>query len=422
MGLGEYGHQLACPMTANQSRFDLFRNRDFAIYWTGGALSSAGTSLQSVAASVYVYTLTGSPLMVGLLNFAYFSPVLLFSLYGGVLADRFDRQRLVIICQSVSLVLAATLTFLTATGRVTPALVIALSFGMGAAYSLAKPALSALLPSLVPRTDLPNATAINSLQFIGGGVVGSSVAALVLAFRGPEWAFGLNALTFLGPILAMLLIRIPADAAPKKTSTAGFGALLEGLRYVRADATMMVVVAAVVMTNGAVEALRTLAPTFATEILGQGEAATGTIVAAYSIGALIALLSFGWIHQRIPGFQLASVGFVLQGVGAALFALSPAYPLSLLAALPIGMGFSLNTPVLNSRLQEIAPEEFRGRVMSTFAMAHLGMRPFSALLAGALASAVGARLAMLAFALVAPIGLWILYRGTRERSEPVPAT
>ncbi len=347
---------------------------------------------------------------------------MLFSLYGGVLADRYDRQRLVIVCQSVSLVLATTLTVLTATGRVTPALVIALSFGMGAAYSLAKPALSALLPALVPRTDLAHATAINSIQFVGGGVVGSSVAALVLAFRGPEWAFGLNALTFLGPITAMLLIRLPKETAPKTTATGGLSALLDGLRYVRGDATMVVVIAAVVMTNGAVEALRTLAPTFATEILGQPASATGAIVAATSVGALIALLSFGWVHRRIPGFQLASLGFVLQGVGAALFALSPAYPLSLIAALPIGLGFAFNTPVLNSRLQELSPEEFRGRVMSTFAMAHLGMRPFSALLAGALASVAGARLAMLAFALVAPVGLWILYRGTRQRAEAVAAT
>jgi MFS family permease len=348
--------------------------------------------------------------------------VLLLSLYGGVLADRYDRQRLVIVCQTVSLLLATALTVLTATGRVTPALVIALSFGMGAAYSLAKPALSALLPALVPRTDLAHATAINSIQFVGGGVVGSTVAALVLAFRGPEWAFGLNALTFLGPITAMLLIRLPTEIEFKKTATSGLSALVEGLRYVRGDATMVVVIAAVVMTNGAVEALRTLAPTFATEILGQPASATGTIVAAGSVGALIALLSFGWVHRRIPGFQLASLGFVLQGVGAALFALSPIYPLSLLAAMPIGLGFSFNTAVLNSRLQELSPEEFRGRVMSTFAMAHLGMRPFSALLAGALASVAGARVAMLAFALVAPLGLWILYRGTKGRVETAPAT
>jgi MFS family permease len=359
--------------------------------------------------------------MVGVLNFAYFSPILLFSLYGGVLADRYDRRWIVVICQSISLALAAALTLLTVTGRVTPALVIALSFGMGTAYSLAKPATSALLPALVPRADLAPATAINSIQFVGGGVVGSSVAALVLAFQGPEWAFGLNTLTFLGPIVAMLLIRLPVQSAPKKSSPTGFGALLEGLRYVRSDSTMVVVVAAVVMTNGAIEALRTLAPTFATEVLGQGESATGTIVAASSVGALIALLSFGWVHRRLPGFQLASLGFLLQGIGAALFALSPTYPLSLIAALPIGLGFSFNTPVLNSRLQELSPEEFRGRVMSTFAMAHLGMRPFSALLAGALASFVGARPAMLVFALVAPIGLWILYRGTREQPEPVPA-
>jgi MFS family permease len=398
-------------MSKSPDRLALFRNRDFAIYWTGGAISSAGTSLQGVAASVFIYTLTDSALMVGVLNFAYFSPVLLFSLYGGVLADRYDRRRLVVVCQSVSLVIAAVLTVITAMGLTTPLLLIAFSFGIGAAYSLAKPSLSALLPALVPRGDLANATAVNSIQFILGGVVGSSVAAAVLAFRGPEWAFGLNTLTFLGPIVAMFLIRVPEQAMPRKVTAGGLESLLEGLRFVRADQTMVVVVTAVVLTNGAVEALRTLAPTFATEILGQDASAAGIIVAASSVGALLALTTFGWVHGRLPGFQLASVGFLLQAVGAAMFALSPSFPLSLLAALPIGLGFSYNTPVLNSRLQELAPEEFRGRIMSTFAMAHLGMRPFSALLAGALASVVGARGAMLAFALVAPVGLWILYRG-----------
>lgn len=409
-------------MGAQADRLALFRDRDFAIYWSGGAVSSVGTSLQSVAASVYIFSLTNSPLMVGVLNFAYFSPVLLFSLYGGALADRYDRQRIVMLCQTLSLALAAALALLTSAGLMTPALLIAFSFAIGLTYSLAKPALSALLPSLVPRGDLAHATAINSIQFILGQVVGSSLAALVLAISGPAWAFGLNALTFLGPIVAMLLIRIPEQELPKKAAAAGFGAVIEGLRFLRTDPSMMVIIGAVVLTNSAVEALRTLAPTFATDVLGQGESATGFIVAASSFGALIALITFGGIHRRLPGFQLTSLGFLLQGVGAALFALSPTYPLSLLAALPIGLGFSYNTPVLNSKLQELAPDEFRGRVMSTFAMAHLGMRPFSALVAGALASIAGPRLAMLAFALVAPIGLWILYKGTRgERAEPAPA-
>lgn len=410
------------PGIAERSdRLALFRNRDFALYWCGGAISNVGTSLQSVAASAYIFALTGSPLMVGLVNFAYFSPILLFSLYGGAVADRYDRQHVIMLCQAISLTLAAALAVLTGRGLMTPVLLIVFSFGIGAAYSIAKPALLALLPALVPRAELANATAVNSIQFIVGQVVGSSLAAVVLAVSGVTWAFGLNALTFLGPIVAMILIRIPAQVAPKRVAAPGFGAVLEGLRFMRTDPTMLVILGAVILTNGAVEALRTLAPIFATDVLGQEISATGVIVAASSVGALLALTTFGWFHRWLPGFRLTRLGFLLQGVGAVLFALSPTYPFSLLAALPIGLGYAYCTPVLNARLQEIAPEVFRGRVMATYAMANLGMRPFFALLAGALASLAGPRPAMLALALVAPIGFWLLSRGTRtEREEQAP--
>ncbi len=420
------------PARDRYSRLGSFRHRDFAIYWAGGFLSNSGTWLQNVAGSVYIFSLTGSPLMVGVLNFANFSPIFVFSLFGGVLSDRFERRKIVIVTQSLTMVVAAVLTLLTFADLTTPTILIAVTFLIGTSYAVAKPSLTALLPSLVPREEIAQATATNTLQFIIGQIVGSSLAALILAIASPAWAFGVNTLTFTAIIAAMLLIH-PRESASQKARGGGVRSLMEGLAFVRSQQAMSAILIAVVLTNTSVEALRTLAPSFATRILGQSESAAGIIVASYSVGSIIALLIFGWAKCRMPLWRLAAIGFLLQGVGTVLFALSPIYPLSLAAAVPIGLGFSFLTPILNAKLQELAPEHLRGRVMSTFAMAHLGMRPLSALSAGALASVLGGRAAMLSFTVLAGVGLWTLRAASRaspesasdegdDRSHPVAAS
>lgn len=389
-------------------RRGVFRHRDFAIYWAGGLLSNSGTWLQNVAASVLIFTLTGSPFMVGVLNFANFAPIFVFSLFGGVISDRFERRRVVMFTQGLAMLVTTGLAVVTFRGQTTPAILIGATFLIGAAYAFAKPALSALLPALVPRDELARATATNTLQFIIGQVIGSSLAALVLSATGPAPAFALNSVTFLGPIVAMLLIRPPALTTDKSSRGGGTGALLEGLRFVRGQPAIVGILTAIVFANGAVEAVRTLAPTFATRILARGESATGVIVAFHSVGAIIGVVTFGWVLRWVSRWQLCTLGFVLQGIGAVSFALSPAYPATLVASTLIGIGFSFNIPVLSARLQEAAPERLRGRVMSTFAMAHLGMRPISAICAGTLASIWGGRIAMLSFAALVPVGLWVL--------------
>lgn len=249
------------PTQGRSSRLGTFRHRDFAIYWAGGFLSNSGTWLQNVAGSIYIFSLTGSPLMVGVLNFANFAPVFVFSLFGGVLSDRFERRRIVIVTQSLTMVVAAILTLLTFAGLTTPAILIGVTFLIGTSYAIAKPSLTALLPSLVPREEIAQATATNTLQFITGQVVGSSLAALILAIASPAWAFGVNTLTFTAIIAAMLLIDPPAVATSQKVRGGGLRSLIEGLSFVRHHQAMSAILIAVVLTNTSVEALRTLAPT-----------------------------------------------------------------------------------------------------------------------------------------------------------------
>ena len=396
------------PLEDLPSAWALLRRRNFALYWWAGMISGPGTWLHNVTASVLILTMTGSPFMVGVVNFATFIPTLLFSLPAGALGDRFDKRRVVTWSQSAALLVAIGLTVLSARGLLTPWLLIGICFLLGTATAVSKPALSALLPALVPRAAIGRATALNVTQFQFGQIVGPGLASLILVLASPTWAFGINAATFLGPIIAMQLIRPSADAAGQGRGKAGGGSVVEGLRFIRRSAAMPAILLAVVLSNGAVEALRTLAPTLAAG-LDTPEAA-GVLIMGYSVGAMFGLVSYGWIERVLPRRWMLVTAFGLQALGVACVALAPTLPLTVLAAAPIGIGFSLSTPLLSASLQTLSPDEFRSRVMSAFSMAHLGLRPLFALVAGALATLLSTQWALGVFTAVAVLAAGFAWR------------
>jgi MFS family permease len=377
----------------------LLRRRDFALYWWAGIVSGPGTWLHNVTASVLMLQMTGSPFMVGLVNFATFIPTLLFSLPAGSLGDRFDKRRVVTWSQAAALLVAVGLTVLSALGLVTPWPLIGVCFLLGTAAAMAKPAMTALLPALVPRAAVARATAVNVTQFQFGQIAGPALASLILIVGSPTWAFGINAATFLGPIVAMQLIRPREEGAGARGKKVGGSSVVEGLRFIRRSAAMPAILLAVVLGNGAVEALRTLAPTIADDL--QGPEAAGIVIMGYSLGALLGLVFFGRIEDALPRRWLLVIAFGLQALGVACVALAPTLPLTVVAAAPIGIGFSIIIPMLSAALQNLSPDDFRSRVMSVFSMAHLGLRPLFALAAGALASVLGVQWVLAAFAAVA---------------------
>jgi predicted MFS family arabinose efflux permease len=379
------------------ARPSLWRRRTFRIYWAGGLVSNIGTWLQSVTGSVVVLQLTGSPVMVGVLNFATFAPILFLSLWGGLLSDRFDRRRVVIATHAASLVLAAVLTVLSGLGALGAVTLIVLCGLLGCSYALAKPALSALLPQLVAADEIASATAVNTLQFNLGQVVGSALSALLLAVTSPTAAFAVNTLSFAGPIGAMLLLRsLPASGHRRARLRGG---AREGLRVVARSPMMLALLAAIPLANAATEGLRTLAPEITAHIPGLTADSAGALVTCYGVGATAGLLSFTLLARRVSSRALLGGAFGLQALGLVGVALTGALVPSAAFAVPIGVGFAFNIPVLSAGLQILAGDEFRGRVMSLFSMAHLGVRPFFSLLAGGLATVVAARWVLLGFTL-----------------------
>ncbi|MGH8891144.1 MAG: MFS transporter [Acidothermaceae bacterium] len=380
------------PVASPSARPGLFRRRNFAIYWAGGLASNIGTWLQNVTASIVILALTHSPLLVGVLNFATFAPIFLLSMVGGMISDRFDRRLVVIVAQSFSLVVALVMTVLSANGKLTGASLIGLSFLIGSAYAIAKPAMSAIIPSLVERDEIAHATAVNTLQFNMGQLGGSAMATAVLAFSSPTWAFGLNAVSFLGPIGAMLVLRRTLNIAPtRRRQMRGTGK--EGIRFALRTKAVVAILIAVALSNASVEVLRALAPSLVSRDLHLGGDRAGLLITAYSIGGTVGLLTFRRVSQWLSSGRLLAVAFGLQVIGVAGIAASPVFALSAVFAVPIGLGFSLNIPTLVAALQQSTPDEFLGRVMSMFSMSMLGLRPVFSVTAGALASIVDTRVA-----------------------------
>lgn len=375
------------------------RTKGFLAYWLAGIVSNVGTWLQSVTAGVVIYQLTGSALMVGVLGFANFVPVFCLALPGGYLADRYGPRAVIVTGHAVAFVIGSVLTALAFMGRATAVVLIVVGALLGVCYALTKPALSSMVPALVPKSILPKATAINTLQFTAGQIGGSLLSSALLTTAGASWAFAANCLSFLGPIVAMLVIGpIGKSARERRDDLAN--ARGGALRLARRTPPMITLLVAVALANAAVEGLRTVAPAFVSQGLHIEVARSGLLIASYSVGSLVGLNVFGPVHNRIGGFRMLLSAFGMTAVGAVIVGLTSVVALAALGAAVIGLGFSFTIPVLNSTLLLMSPDEYRGRVMSMFAMAHLGFRPVWSLGAGAVTSMIGPRWALGILALI----------------------
>lgn len=410
---------------AGLDRLGPFRHRPFALYWASGFVSNLGTWLQTVAASVFVYERTGSAFAVGILGFAGFAPALLFSVAGGVIADRYDRRRVIVISNAASLAVAAALAWLTLAGVATEVPVIVAAFAINTLWSLSKPALIALIPALVPRDEVQDATGLNALQFILGQIAGPILATVILITAGAGWAFVINALTFVFPIGAALYLLRRGLGSPTRGAgnAAAGGAGVGAIGYVRDHPWVLALLTGVVATAAPLEIVRTLSPAFVSESLHEPESAAGIIVAAQSVGSAIGVSVFVPLRRRGWARRMTIVALLLQAAGIVGAALAPGLAVAAVAVAVIGFGFSLTFPVLTGTLQQEIPDAVRGRVLALHQTAHLGNRPITALAAGALAAVLGAQTALLGGLALIPIGVVAVRMAWRGLgAEPVPPT
>jgi MFS family permease len=380
--------------------FASFQYPNYRKWFAGQSLSLMGTWMQSVAQGWVVYELTGSKLALGTITFAGSIPTLFLLLPAGALADRMSKRRLLVITQIAMMLLAFVLALLTATKSLQVWQVAAVAFFLGIANSFDAPARQALVVDLVEdRRELQNAIALNSTMFNLARVVGPALGGLILAAVGAAWCFGLNALSFLAVIIALLSLRLPPYA--KQThSVRMLPQIATGLRYVWSNKPVRAIMALVGVSALFGFSYAILMPAFAVDVLQVGEAGLGLLNAAVGVGALIAALTVASLsHSRHKVWQLV-VGSLLFPLALIGFALSRSFPLALAFLCLVGFAFISQNATANTLVQSIVPDELRGRVMSVYSLLFFGTVPFGSLLAGGVAQAFGPTLAVVAGALV----------------------
>lgn len=401
----------------------LRRHRNYRLFFTGQIVSVTGTWMQDTALPWLILSLTHSPVYVGALVFARFAPFMVFGLFSGVLADRFDNRRVVMLTQACSMLVAATLAVLAFSGVDTVWPYFVLAFCGGAALVFDAPNRHALIFQLVGRDELPNAIALNSSLFNAGRVVGPALAGVLIAVVGPAWCFALNSLSFLAVLAALALMRVSELFTVERTAKAS-GAVREGLAYVWRTPMVLAVIAITAVVGGLGFNFRVILPVLSSQTLHASAAVFGALFASFGVGALLgALASAALSRASWKAVVGASIGF--NGV---LILLAPVRNAGLAAALLLCVGFCFSVWTSNSQsiLQLTTPDAFRGRVLGFYLFVFAGLAPIGGLLCGWLADVGGTELALvvsgglgLAATLVAAARL----RGVRlaRRQQAVPA-
>jgi MFS family permease len=370
------------------------QHRNFRLFIFGQLISVIGTWMQSTAQQWLVYSITGSQLKLGAVTFAGFIPILLFSLFLGILVDRFPRRTILLVTQTLFMVLAIILAILTALEIVEYWHILLLALMLGMVNALDMPTRQAFYIDLVARDDLMNAIAINSSVFNAARIIGPAAAGIIVAAIGEAPAFAINGLTYLAVIVALKKITRPARTTdPAKTRS--LDQLKEGLNYLvrTREVFGLVVMVAVFSTFGFPYLI--LLPAFAVEVLNSGPEGFSVLVSSQGIGALIgAVLLAGFGNHFHKGRALLLNRFLLP-VSLLALGLSGIRTLSIAALIAAGFSFITILAISNTLIQLIVPDSIRGRVISAYTWSLGGFFPLGALLYGWLGDLFGVQNAIL---------------------------
>ncbi len=374
--------QTSTPAKASTLRrvFKAFHYRDFRLMWVGACTSSIGTWMQIVAQGWLIYRLSHSAFLLALDQFLGGIPIFLFSLIGGVVADRIERRKVLLVSQYIQMASAATLTVLVATGTVHVWHILCLSFVSGFAQAFGGPAYSALIPTLVDREDMPNAIALNSIQFNLAVTIGPALAGQALAKLGEKWCFGLNALSFLAPIITLLMIR--ARFNPVATTESMFTSLKEGIKFVRRQTSMEALIVLAFCMTALAMPMRTYIPVFVKDIFHRGPETYGNLLSVMGIGSICGSLMVAGLGNIRRKGRFAIAGLICLGAAISAFAVSKKLPLSYTMLFIVGVSMMAVFATVISLVQLITTNEMRGRVMSVYNCAFRGGMPMGNLLSG----------------------------------------
>jgi MFS family permease len=371
--------------------FRALSHRNYRLFFGGQGISLIGTWMQQIAMNWLVYRLTHSALLLGLVGFSSRIPTFVFASFAGVLADRWNRHRALVVTQTLSTVQALILAALVLTGTISIWHVILLSFSLGFINAFDIPIRQSFVVDMVERReDLGNAIALNSSLVNGARLVGPSIAGMLMATLGEGICFLLNGISFLAVIVALLAMRIKQPDRSEKQNPNVLRGLQEGFSYASGFAPIRSILLLLALVSLMGMPYMVLMPIFAGKILHGGPQAFGFLLGASGSGALIGALYLASRRSVLGLGRIIVIASGLFGIGLIVFSLSRVFWLSLLSMLLTGFGMMVQMASSNTVLQTIVEEDKRGRVMSFYTMAFMGMVPFGSLLAGSLANMIGA--------------------------------
>jgi predicted MFS family arabinose efflux permease len=391
-----------------------FDHRGFRLLWIGAFLSSIGTWIQDVALSWLIHVQTGDPFYLGLRRFAQDTPLLALMLVGGAVADRVDRRRILLSSQIVQMLLAGALAILFFLGHLGIVAILVIAFLAGLTQSQSAPTYQAVLPSLVPREHIPNAVALNSLQFNTSRAIGPVIAGVLLAQLGMGACFVANTASFVVVIVVLWRIRLPPVAATREN----LGETVRtGIRHVVQTPLLRTFTLLAGVASFLGFPLVTFLPTLAGDVLGTGATGYSLLLTSLGVGAIVGALTTAHRGNVRGRGRLTLAYFAVFGLVTMGAVLSRWQWVSM--ALLVGSGHTLTTALstLSSLVQEHAPDELRGRVLSIYGLAFRGGLPLGSLVAGVFVRAAGAPLVLAGFsALLLALALILLARHRELRS------
>jgi MFS family permease len=409
------------PQGALARTFSALRYREFRLLWIGAFLSTTGTWMQTVAQGWVVLSMTNSPFLLGVDGFLATGPMLLFSLFGGVVADRLERRKIMLASQYLQMSFALILAALIWSGRVQVWHIFLLSFLTGSAQSFSGPAYISLLPLLVKREDVPNAIAMNSMQFNLARVIGPILAGIALSAWGAATCFGVNGLSFIAVIVALMFIRTPMINARDANSSI-LDEMKAGFHFVFSRRTLLVLTFLAFAGTFLGMPIVTFLPVVAKSIFGLGARGYAWMMTTYGLGSVTGALIIAASSHAAKKGKLAlelQLAFACLLVG---FAFSRSLPLSLVISFLAGMCIVGVISLYSSLVQLTTNDSMRGRVMSIFMLAFRGGMPLGNLLAGYIAQrwSITAALAMNGM-LLATVAIVFIGRRTRLDENLAPA-
>lgn len=398
-----------------RGRFEAFgplqRNQNYRLYWGGAFLSNIGTWMQSLALGWLVFQLTGSTFLLGVVSFAGSIPILFLSPFGGVLADRIERRRLMVYTQIGMMLLAFLLAGLTFARIVTVWQIMVIAFLNGVVNAFNAPVRQSLVADLVPRSDLQGAIALNSAQYQGSRILGPTLAGITLAAFGSAWCFFVNGLSFLAVIAALLLVVVP-PLSPRRPQSV-WRNLTEGVHYVWKQPTIfaLLMVASIPALFG--QPYQPMLPSVVSTMLHADARALGLLESGAGTGAVVGALFVASTTKNKRRGRMQLYMLTLFGLGLIVFSQSRWLPSSIGLVFVIGLASMAYNSLNQTFLHSLVDDEMRGRVMSLLTISTLGLQPLGALQMGIVGQQFGINAALFIGGLVCLAVSFIATRAKR---------